>query len=113
MRRRAKLDGPHQAIVQGLRAEGYSVQSLASVGSGFFDLVVGGDGFNLLLEVKDPKAWRARSQRVEPREVKQRKVQAEWKGLKATVRSLAEANEAITDARGRMIAAALSTISHL
>lgn len=95
VRRRAKLDGPHREIVDGLRADGYSVQSLATVGDGFFDLVVGGDGFNLLLEVKDPKAWRARSQRVEAREQKQRRVQAEWKGPKATVMSLMEARHAL------------------
>ena len=51
--RAAKVDANHGEIVETLRALGASVQSLASVGDGCPDLVVGWRGRNVLLEVKD------------------------------------------------------------
>ena len=51
--RAAKVDANHQEIVETLRALGASVQSLATVGDGCPDLVVGWRGRNVLLEVKD------------------------------------------------------------
>lgn len=53
MRRAAKVDANHGDIVKALRNYGASVQSLATVGSGVPDLLVGVDGRNVLLEVKD------------------------------------------------------------
>lgn len=53
MRRAAKTDANQQDIVNALRAAGCSVQSLAAVGRGVPDLLVGRAGVNLLLEVKD------------------------------------------------------------
>lgn len=53
MRRAARVDSNHAAIVAALRAAGCSVQSLASVGGGVPDLLVGRAGRNYLLEVKD------------------------------------------------------------
>jgi hypothetical protein len=53
MRRAAKIDANHTAIVQALRAVGATVQSLASVGKGCPDLLCGYRGNNVLLEVKD------------------------------------------------------------
>lgn len=53
MRRRARTDGNHGEIVEALRASGCSVQSLATVGAGVPDLLVGIAGRNLLLEIKD------------------------------------------------------------
>jgi hypothetical protein len=53
-RRAAKVDANQSAIVQALRAAGCSVQSIASVGKGAPDLLVGYGGQNYLLEVKDP-----------------------------------------------------------
>ncbi len=54
MRRAAKIDANQPAIVDGLRRLGYRVQSLASVGQGVPDLLVGcPDGRLVLLEVKD------------------------------------------------------------
>lgn len=52
-RRAAKVDGNHAAIVDALRAVGCSVQSLAPVGEGCPDLLVGVDRANVLLEIKD------------------------------------------------------------
>jgi len=53
MRRAARVDANQAAIVEALRAAGYSVQSLAAVGEGVPDLLVGACGVNVLLEVKD------------------------------------------------------------
>ena len=48
-----RVDDNHAAIVKALRAVGCAVQSLAAVGSGCPDLVVGRHGMTFLLEVKD------------------------------------------------------------
>ena len=53
-RRAARIDGNQPDIVQALEAVGASVQSLAPVGSGCPDLVVGYRGVNHLIEIKDP-----------------------------------------------------------
>ena len=53
MRRAANLDSNHAAVVLALRAIGATVQSLASMGGGVPDLLVGYRGRNVLLEVKD------------------------------------------------------------
>lgn len=52
-RRAARVDANHALIVGALRACGASVQSLANVGHGCPDLLVGHRGRNLLMEVKD------------------------------------------------------------
>jgi Holliday junction resolvase len=52
MRRAARTDANHEAIVEALRAAGASVQSLAAVGKGCPDLLVGYRRRNLLMEVK-------------------------------------------------------------
>lgn len=52
MRRAAKVDANHAAIVRALRGVGCTVQSLASVGSGCPDLLVGIGGVNYVIEVK-------------------------------------------------------------
>ena len=51
--RAAKIDANHEAVVLALRAAGATVQSLAGVGKGVPDLLVGYQGQTLLLEVKD------------------------------------------------------------
>lgn len=53
MRRAAKVDENQKDIVDALRAHGWSVLSLAPMGKGCPDLLVGCKGVNLLLEVKD------------------------------------------------------------
>lgn len=52
-RRAARIDGNHRQIVEALEAVGASVQSLAAVGDGCPDLLVGRGGHIWLLEVKD------------------------------------------------------------
>lgn len=54
MRRAAKVDANQDAVATGLRRLGYRVQSLAAVGNGVPDLLVGTpQGRLILLEVKD------------------------------------------------------------
>jgi len=53
MRRAARTDDNHEQIVKALRAVGATVQSLAAVGRGVPDLLVGYQGKTFLLEIKD------------------------------------------------------------
>jgi hypothetical protein len=53
VRRAAKIDVNQPGIVKALRGVGASVQSLAAVGKGCPDLLVGFRGVNYVLEVKD------------------------------------------------------------
>jgi hypothetical protein len=51
--RAAKIDANQEAVVTALRAAGATVQSLAGVGKGVPDLLVGYKGQTMLMEVKD------------------------------------------------------------
>lgn len=53
--RAAKVDLNQSEIVKALRAAGASVQSLATVGKGCPDLVVGAHGDTFLMEIKGAK----------------------------------------------------------
>jgi hypothetical protein len=53
MRRAAKVDANQDQVVSALRAAGASVQSLAAIGKGCPDLLVGYRGYTMLMEVKD------------------------------------------------------------
>lgn len=53
MRRAAKVDANQAEVVKALRAAGATVQSLAAVGDGVPDLLVGIAGKTALIEVKD------------------------------------------------------------
>lgn len=53
MRRASKVDANQDQIVNVLRAYGATVQSLATVGNGCPDLLVGYQGKTLLMEIKD------------------------------------------------------------
>ena len=54
MRRIGASDGNQKEIVAALRAVGASVATCHAVGKGFPDLVVGYQGQNFMIEVKDP-----------------------------------------------------------
>ena len=99
MRKHPKLDSNHSVIVNALRQAGCSVQSLASVGGGCPDLLVGTpQRYNLntprqnwLLEVKDgskPPSRRAMT----PDELAW---QSSWRGQVCTVTSVDEALKAV------------------
>jgi hypothetical protein len=53
MRRFARIDGNQDAIVEALARRGCSVVSLAPLGNGIPDLLVGFCGETLLFEIKD------------------------------------------------------------
>lgn len=53
--RRGRVDGNHKEIVKALRDVGASVQSLADLGKGVPDILVGFRGDNYIMEIKD---WR-------------------------------------------------------
>lgn len=55
MRRAAKVDDAQEVIVRALRAVGATVQSLAQIGAGCPDLLVGYRRQSFLLEVKSPE----------------------------------------------------------
>lgn len=54
MRKHGKTDANQTKIVEELRARGYSVLILSSVGGGCPDLAVGTSGRNYFFEIKDP-----------------------------------------------------------
>jgi Holliday junction resolvase len=76
MRRAAKVDANQEAVVSALRAAGASVQSLASVGRGVPDLLVGYKGQTILIEVKDGQKAPSARQLTDD----QVKWHGEWKG---------------------------------
>lgn len=93
MRRAAKVDANQKEIVEALRDIGCSVLSLAAVGSGCPDLLVGRRGINFLFEVKDgdkPKSKR----KLTPDQVK---FHAEWNGKIFIVESVDDAIKIIND----------------
>jgi len=53
MRRAARTDANHEAIVRALRKVGATAISLAAIGKGCPDVLAGFRGRNLLLEIKD------------------------------------------------------------
>lgn len=82
MRRAARIDANQPEIVAALRAVGCSVQTLAAVGAGVPDLLVGVSGVNLLMEVKTASGKLTKDQ-VPWHE--------SWRGQVAIVRSVDEA----------------------
>lgn len=91
MRRAAKRDENESEVVAALRAVGASVQSLAAVGKGTPDLLVGFRGENYLLEVKWPLGTPSR-RKLTPDQVTWH---AGWKGAAYIVESSAAALRAI------------------
>ena len=74
--RAAKIDANHEAVVLALRSAGATVQSLAGVGKGTPDLLVGYKGQTMLMEVKD--GFKAPSARLLTED--QLKWHGAWKG---------------------------------
>lgn len=60
MRRAAKVDANHGDVVAALRKAGATVQSLAALGDGAPDLLVGFENDMWLMEVKHPDRPKAR-----------------------------------------------------
>ena len=87
MRRACKLDRNHRDIVEALELLGATVQSLAPMGSGVPDLLVGHRNLNLLLEVKDGSLPPSRRRLTDD----EAEWQFLWRGQKAVVYSPEEA----------------------
>lgn len=91
MKTRARVDSNHLEIVAALKDSGCTVESLARMGKGCPDLLVGLRGRNWLIEVKGGRglirasqaAWRSR-----------------WNGQVAIVRNVDEAIEFVQQALG-------------
>lgn len=86
-RRAARTDANHAAIVDALRACGATVQSLAAVGEGCPDLLVGYRSRNVLLEVKNGLSAPSRRQLTDD----QKDWHAAWKGRAHVVKTIEEA----------------------
>ena len=56
MRRAAKIDDIQGDVVQALRKVGASVEVMSAVGQGFPDILVGYQGHDYKMELKDPGA---------------------------------------------------------
>lgn len=87
--RSARVDKNQELIVEGLRQIGASVQSLATVGKGVPDLLVGYRGKNWLLEVKGEKGALTGPQIT---------WHADWRGTVHVVRDLGGAISLISEA---------------
>lgn len=81
MRRAARVDANQDAIVTALRAAGASVQSLAAIGKGCPDLLVGFRGANWIFECKNG----AKSPGNRPLTIDQQAWLRDWEGTVAVV----------------------------
>lgn len=91
MRKYGRIDANQTDIVDALRAVGASVQSLASVGGGCPDILVGHQKANYCLEIKDP-AQPPSKRLLTPDEMWWH---AAWAGHVTTVHNVEEALRAI------------------
>lgn len=94
MRRAAKIDANQPEIVAALRAVGCSVQTLAMVGKGCPDILVGIGKVNLLMEIKGEKGTLTDDQE---------DWHEAWRGQLAIVRSVEEALALVDAVRRRAI----------
>ena len=74
--RAARIDANHEQVVLALRTAGATVQSLAAVGQGVPDLLVGFQGKTLLMEIKDGRKTPSERQLTEA----QLKWHGAWRG---------------------------------
>jgi hypothetical protein len=101
MRRAARVDDNHAAIAAALRQTGCTVLSLAPIGQGCPDLLVGRGGtwgMNLLLEIKDGDKSPSRRELTPDQET----FLHSWNGPIAVVTSLEEALAAVQRHLGRL-----------
>lgn len=87
----ARIDGNQAEVVAALRSAGASVECLHMLGRGVPDLLIGHNGVNLLLEVKnDSKCPSKRRLTVDEQAWHER-----WRGQGITIESVLEALSAI------------------
>ena len=86
---RRKADNNQKEIVRGLRALGYSVRHIHTVGRGLPDLAIGKHGITCLVEVKQPG---------EPLTLDEQEFFQAWNGLAVIGHSVEEIHEQFTNA---------------
>lgn len=87
MRHRAKVDANQEEIVKALRSMGATVQSLATIGKGCPDILVGFRRKNVLFEIKDGSLAPSKRQLTDD----EKRWQATWAGQCKTIGSAEEA----------------------
>lgn len=85
--RAAKIDANQNEIVEALRKIGCSVQILSSVGKGCPDILVGKNGVNYLIEIKDGKKPKS-AQKLTPDQIEWHE---KWNGSVVVVNSVEQA----------------------
>lgn len=95
MRRAANIDANQPEIITALANAGCTTQSLAGVGCGCPDVLVGFRGINVLLEIKNPDRKGGQKRNTMEAQAKFRKY---WTGHVAVVKSAQEALDAVADA---------------
>jgi len=101
-RRAAKVDANQSDIVDAFRAMGFSVAVTSSAGQGFPDLVVGGYGLNVLVEVKDGGKTPSRRRLT----ACQSDFRAGWRGWYEIVENVAQAVSVAARMRNAAVGAA-------
>jgi hypothetical protein len=101
VRRAAHVDANQPAIVQALLDAGCTVQSLAQVGLGCPDILVGYAGVNVLMEVKNLDGLNGNVRRGFGLSKEQLSWQGRWKGQVTTVHGPEEAIEVVKQALAR------------
>ena len=91
MRRAARIDNNQAEIVDALRKAGATVQSLAAIGKGCPDLLVGCRGKNMLLEIKNENRPPSK-QKLTPDELAWHEA---WRGSVAIVKNTNDALRAL------------------
>ena len=91
MRRAARTDANQAAIVRALESLGCTVQSLAAVGGGVPDLLIGWRGMCLLFEVKDG-AKPPSERKLTPDQVRWHR---DWRGQVTVVETVDDALQAV------------------
>jgi Holliday junction resolvase - archaeal type len=87
----SKADANQTEIVKALRAVGASVFITSNVAKGFPDLVVGYNGINYLVEIKDGKKQPS-EQKLKPHQIE---LHASWRGQICVVNSVEQALKVI------------------
>src|SRR5688572_20597267 len=86
MRRAARVDGNHGAIMKAFRKLGFAVADTSKLGAGFPDLAISRNSHTVLAEVKDGAKVKSARKLTEP----EKEFRAGWKGVYLIVESLAD-----------------------
>jgi hypothetical protein len=84
-----RIDFNQREIVTGMRSNGLSVQHLHEVGKGCPDLLIGFNGINYLVEIKDGSKPLSKQKLTEA----QVRFHSEWKGKISIIKSLKDLDE--------------------